>query len=128
MEAMAAWERDTASQMLDAINNAIELAKLLHPSDVSYAYEMVRHFVNDHEATWRVETNTPSAYEIKKRKEISAAKRTRIYERDQYRCVECGTHLNLTIDHIIPVSKDGTNDDANLQTLCKSCNSRKGVR
>jgi 5-methylcytosine-specific restriction endonuclease McrA len=33
-----------------------------------------------------------------------------------------------TIDHIIPVSRGGTNDVDNLRLLCRSCNSKKGAR
>ena len=32
----------------------------------------------------------------------------------------------LSIDHIVPLCRDGTHDEANLQTLCRSCNSKKG--
>jgi 5-methylcytosine-specific restriction endonuclease McrA len=50
-----------------------------------------------------------------------------VFERDEYRCVKCGTHVNLSIDHIHPVSKGGSDDESNLQTLCRSCNSSKGA-
>jgi len=45
-----------------------------------------------------------------------------------FSCVHCGTKENLSIDHIKPVSKGGTDDIDNLQILCKSCNSKKGAK
>ena len=62
------------------------------------------------------------------KKKISNSKRKRVFENDKYRCKKCKTHKNLSIDHIIPESKGGSNKDENLQTLCKPCNSSKGVR
>lgn len=46
----------------------------------------------------------------------------------KFQCVHCNCKENLTIDHIIPVSKGGKDDIENLQILCKSCNSKKGVK
>jgi len=51
--------------------------------------------------------------------------RERIFEKQDH-CVLCGTEQNLTIDHIKPVSKGGTNSIGNLQVLCKPCNIKKG--
>lgn len=47
-----------------------------------------------------------------------------IFDRDKA-CLACGSFKHLTIDHVIPISKNGLNEIENLQTLCKSCNSRK---
>lgn len=52
----------------------------------------------------------------------------RVMERDAYRCVACGAHIDLTCDHVIPESQGGATELENLQTLCRSCNSRKGTR
>lgn len=62
------------------------------------------------------------------RKPLSAQVSLAVFARDDYTCVHCGTRENLTVDHIVPVSKGGTNDMDNLQTLCGPCNSRKGDR
>jgi hypothetical protein len=54
--------------------------------------------------------------------------RQNVYERDGHRCVECGSDQRLTVDHIIPWSLNGPDDEENLRTLCGPCNSSKGAR
>ncbi len=46
-----------------------------------------------------------------------------------YKCLRCGRgDVGLTRDHITPLSLGGTNQITNIQPLCASCNSWKGVR
>ena len=42
-------------------------------------------------------------------------------------CAKCGKPSD-TVDHIVPISKGGTNDPGNLQPMCISCNSRKHAK
>jgi len=54
-----------------------------------------------------------------------------VLKRDHYRCVKCGARppdVVLEVDHIVPVSRAGTNDLANLRTLCRPCNQGKQDR
>lgn len=48
-----------------------------------------------------------------------------ILKRNNYKCLMCGTKDRISIDHIIPLSKGGTNYIENIQPLCLSCNCRK---
>ena len=59
---------------------------------------------------------------------VSAKKRLQVLKRDEHRCVYCHADLTkvpLAIDHLIPVTRGGTNAINNLQATCKTCNARK---
>ena len=68
----------------------------------------------------------------KKRRSIFSQSRDKlmlkIIERDGYFCQECEITKKLSLDHIIPLSKGGSDEMDNLQILCVSCNSSKGDR
>lgn len=51
--------------------------------------------------------------------------RRNVFKRDNFTCVYCGSHLDLTVDHIIPKSLGGKNTWDNLVTACKLCNNKK---
>lgn len=53
--------------------------------------------------------------------------RVGILQRDNYQCRYCGKKA-VTVDHVIPKSKGGTENSDNLVACCKSCNSIKGTK
>jgi 5-methylcytosine-specific restriction endonuclease McrA len=45
------------------------------------------------------------------------------------RCAYCGKRIKTYhVDHILPLSKGGTNEPRNLQLTCGKCNLTKGAR
>jgi rubredoxin len=82
---------------------------------------------------WYEYMRIPSAWleepaeRIQSKQPIPADLRWEVYERDNFTCRKCGARRFLSVDHIHPESRGGTLDLSNLQTLCKSCNSRKGA-
>ena len=57
---------------------------------------------------------------------------TFLFARDHYRCQYCGRSAAelkpreaLTRDHLIPISRGGTNEWTNVVTACSTCNTRK---
>lgn len=63
-------------------------------------------------------------------------KRERIFERDGYLCqihLRQGVEIIVTLhgahagvcDHKVPLSEGGTDDDENLQTICRACDKEK---
>jgi hypothetical protein len=43
-------------------------------------------------------------------------------------CLKCGQSKNLTADHVVPLSKGGSDSIDNIQPLCGICNSEKGTK
>lgn len=68
-----------------------------------------------------------SAYDKQQKKDrskrgyISNKVRQAVLQRDGNKCLLCGSKDNLTIGHIMPISRGGNSDIENLQTLCSSC-------
>ena len=66
---------------------------------------------------------------------IRRVKRLAIYLRDEFRCVYCGEDLSrvqpheMGLDHLIPQCDPRcTNDESNLVTACRRCNSARQDR
>lgn len=60
-----------------------------------------------------------------KRETIPEEVRIFVWRRDGGRCVLCSSQERLEFDHIVPVSKGGSNTERNVQLLCEPCNRKK---
>lgn len=55
--------------------------------------------------------------------------RAEVFERDDYTCTYCGTRGGvLNCDHVIPISRGGSNELDNLTTACAPCNRSKRAK
>jgi len=61
------------------------------------------------------------------RNKVPFSKRN-VFIRDHYKCGYCGSNKNLTIDHVIPISRGGKSTFDNCITCCRNCNHKKGKR
>jgi len=61
------------------------------------------------------------------REAIPERVRHEVWRRDEGRCVDCGSRERLEFDHIIPVSRGGSNTARNIELRCQPCNRRKGA-
>lgn len=67
----------------------------------------------------------------RRRRRISFEIRIGVIRREGNQCAHCGRQgdvRSLQIDHVIPWSKGGSDEEWNLQALCPTCNSKKGNR
>ncbi|MFT5468769.1 MAG: hypothetical protein ACI8UO_003881 [Verrucomicrobiales bacterium] len=64
---------------------------------------------------------------------VSQPDRRRVRERSNLLCEYCHANerwqfVRFTIDHVLPVSKGGADDQSNLALACRNCNERRGNR
>jgi hypothetical protein len=99
----------------------------------TFKEELPQYFV---EPTRRY-SRQPKPYVYKPRRDWSKAScrlpekhwlplRAQIFRRDGYVCAYCGdSEAKMVIDHIVPISRGGSNDPDNLCVACDPCNSSK---
>jgi len=62
------------------------------------------------------------------RLKIPISIREQVLARDGNKCKYCESDSDLQIDHVIPWSKGGAHGINNFQTLCGTCNRKKGAK
>jgi 5-methylcytosine-specific restriction endonuclease McrA len=82
-------------------------------------------FTSDIELSANKEGNVESNDIAYLRKPIPKDVQDRVWNRDGGKCVQCGSSEKLEFDHIIPISKGGSNTYRNIQLLCEICNRLK---
>ena len=64
-------------------------------------------------------------------RQAPALSNPKLFVRDRHVCAYCGGHFGfdeLTREHIVPVSRGGSDSWMNCITACRACNGRKGNR
>ena len=79
--------------------------------------------------TFKIQNPTNHAVqERQSRAAIPSEVRREVWRRDGGVCVKCGSRRNLEYDHIVPVSKGGSNTARNIELLCETCNRTKSAK
>lgn len=68
-------------------------------------------------------------------------RKIKIWQRDKFKCFYCDEDLKweyennypspntrITVEHLMPKSRGGTNRNENLVTCCRSCNQKQAVK
>lgn len=109
---LAAKSRLTERQVRTCIKSLVEMGELELWPDLKGCRILVGEF---------------AAYQgVDPDQHLPAGEKREAMERDGYRCLCCGARARLVADHVKPKSKGGTDALDNYQTLCVSCNSKKG--
>ena len=70
----------------------------------------------------------PEPKKTPNRRPISKTKLIAVMQKSGSVCVACGRDQDLHVDHIVALSRGGSNEIENLQMLCARCNLSKGTK
>lgn len=108
--------------------------RYIYKVDIQYSYEQAQWLIReafDRERTYweRLEQKYDRGQEISQndRPRVPENVRIEVWRRDGGKCARCGSRENLEYDHIIPLSRGGSNTTRNIELLCEKCNRQKGA-
>ena len=129
--------KDWAKKHLDRIREIRQKSKLKHRNE---RLEYGRQYYNGHKEemkvkllAWRRRNKAKVVQQVLLRKyrklgvggSHTLEQWNELKKKYRHRCAICKKIKKLTRDHIVPITKGGTNDIQNIQPLCGPCNSRK---
>lgn len=127
--------RATAARDKESIRTLIERAIHISPQPVveGIAQEdaiRLKKALEGAHAKVRIVEGSPASAVVQSpgREPIPERVRHEVWRRDQGACVVCGCREKLEFDHIIPVSKGGSNTARNIELRCESCNRQKAAK
>jgi hypothetical protein len=136
-------ELDSSYENLDSVNkdiddsdkgydNVSKIPQCLRPGRALFkSFERIKRLdeefeqIKDEIHLMQVEYN--QFPEVKIDRYIPPEVKLNVWRRDQGKCVECGSKEKLEYDHMIPISKGGSNRERNVQLLCQNCNRKKAA-
>lgn len=103
-----------------------EIARNVYARHIDRMREERREYYRNNKDKWRTYFHSRRAREKYANGNFSETEWIALLEKYDYTCLSCGKQNTfLTADHIVPLSKGGSNSINNIQPLCKSCNSSK---
>lgn len=96
------------------------------PLDIEFIKNEIKDRIEGFDLSNVIESKIDATDEEKR--SIPLNVRDEVWRRDQGKCVNCGSREKLAFDHIIPISKGGSNTARNIELLCEKCNRSKSDR
>lgn len=129
----AVWRRDGGKCVDCGTTGSLEFHHIIDPSeggsDTASNIELhcrscrVRRLHNAAQAS--VSRARLNADAVRTTESIPVAVRQEVWERDQGQCADCGSLHNVDFDHIVSVSRGGSDIASNIELRCDSCRSRR---
>ena len=118
--------------VLATMGLVIFLAMLIARYDTRAALKVLQH--GQHLFEPEVQAPAPQIHKVttrstRHRPYISPLVKKRVAAQQKWRCASCQLLLDETyeLDHFTPLFKGGSNDETNLQALCKRCHAMKSA-
>lgn len=122
-----AFELPEAEALVDRVQH-VAPQLLAADVDVDYAVKLKK-YLEDTGAKLKITDGlSRAATDRPVREPIPQRVKHEVWRRDGARCVDCGSRERLEFDHIVPVSRGGSNTARNLELRCETCNRKKGAR